>query len=73
MVSYKAEIRPLFRQSDVDAMKPRGLDLSSYGDVYAKANAILGALVDQSMPCDAPWPQPWIDKFQQWISDGKLP
>ena len=73
MLGYRKDIRPLFRNTDVDAMKPRGLDLSSYADVRASADDILSRLQDESMPCDGPWGQTAIDTFKQWITDGKLP
>ena len=73
MLGYKKDIRPLFRSSDVDAMKPRGLDLSSYAEVHASAEDILSRLQDGSMPCDGRWQRAAIDTFKQWIADGKLP
>ena len=73
MLEYAKDIRPMFRRTDVEAMKPRGLDLSSYADVRASADDILSRLQDGSMPCDGPWQQTEIDKFKQWIADGKLP
>ena len=73
MLGYKKDIRPLFRSSDVDAMRPRGLDLSSYAEVHASAEDILSRLQDGSMPCDGPWQPTDIDVFKQWIVDGRLP
>jgi hypothetical protein len=73
MLGYTRDIKPLFRTSDVAAMKPHGMDLSSYKDVSARADDILSRLEDGSMPCDGQWSQPAIDKFKQWITDGKLP
>lgn len=73
MLSYRKDIKPLFRNTDVDAMKPRGLDLWSYEDVAAQAEDILSRLEDGSMPCDGRWQQKAIDAFKQWIADGKLP
>jgi hypothetical protein len=73
MLGYTKDIRPLFRTTDVDAMKPRGLDLGSYADVRASADGILSRLQDGSMPCDGPWQPTAIDTFKQWIADGKLP
>jgi hypothetical protein len=73
MLKYANDIRPMFRSTDVDAMKPRGLDLSSYTEVSASAEKILRRLQAGSMPCDGPWEQTAIDKFKQWITDGKLP
>jgi hypothetical protein len=73
MLGYAKDIRPLFRSNDVDAMKPRGLDLGSYMEVRGSADEILSRLQDGSMPCDGPWHQAAIDTFKQWIADGKLP
>jgi hypothetical protein len=73
MLGYAKDIEPMSRVSDVDAMKPHGLNLGSYTDVRAAADQILSRLLDGSMPCDAPWQQTAIDKFRQWIAEGKLP
>ncbi len=49
-------------------------DLWSYDDVKANADAILGAVIDGSMPPpdsgEARWLQSQIDKFKQWMDDG---
>ena len=73
MLGYEKDIKPMFRIRDVDAMKPRGLNLWAYMEVRAAADRILSRLQEGSMPCDAPWPQSAIDKFRQWIADGKNP
>lgn len=73
MLSYAKDIKPLFRNKDVEAMKPRGLDLSSYKDVSSWADNILGHLEDGSMPCDGRWEKASLAKFRQWIDDGKRP
>jgi hypothetical protein len=73
-LSFAKDIRPLFRESpDIDAMKGFGLDLSSYDDVKAQAEAIYSRLEDESMPCDEPWPKEQIARFRQWIDDGMAP
>ena len=73
-LSFATDIRPLFRDSpDVDAMKSFGLDLSSYDDVRAQAEAIYSRLEDGSMPCDEAWPKEQIAKFKQWMDDGMAP
>lgn len=70
-LSFAADIRPLFRDSpDVEAMKSFGLDLSSYDDVKAHAQAIYERLEDGSMPCDDAWPKEQVAKFKQWMDDG---
>ena len=73
MLSYAKDIKPLFRSKDVEAMKPHGLDLSSYKDVSSWADNILSHLEDGSMPCDGRWHKTSLDKFRQWVSEGKLP
>ena len=73
MLGYAKDIKPMFRVSDIAAMKPAGLDLGSYNDVRAWADKILSRLQNGSMPCDGPWQQSAIDKFKQWIAEGKLP
>ena len=70
-LSFASDIRPLFRDSpDVEAMKNFGLDLSSYDDVKAQAEAIYSRREDGSMPCDEPWPSEKIATFKQWMDDG---
>ena len=63
----------MFRSTDIDAMKPHGLDLGSYADVRTAADNILSHLQDGSMPCDGRWQQTAIDTFKRWITEGKLP
>ena len=71
--SFAADIRPLFRTKDIDSMRSKGLDLSSYDEVSARADAILGRLQAGRMPCDGPWPADQVSLFENWISDGKRP
>jgi len=73
-LSFAKDIRPLFRDDlDVEAMKPFGLDLSSYDEVRAQAGNIVARLEDGSMPCDEVWPQAQIERFKQWMSEGMAP
>ena len=73
-VGFSADIRPKFRQFDIDAMrKARGLDLSSYGDVRAHADRILERLEMGDMPCDGSWPLAWVEAFRSWIAGGMKP
>jgi hypothetical protein len=73
-VSFQRDIRPLFRDSDVSVMHAiAGFDLSKYEDVRTRAERIYDRLADQTMPCDAPWPQDQIDRFRKWIDDGLQP
>jgi hypothetical protein len=73
-LSFAKDIRPLFRDDpDVEAMKPFGMDLSSYADVKAQAANICARLDDGSMPCDEPWPKEQIARFKQWMDGGMAP
>jgi hypothetical protein len=73
-ISFKNDIRPLFRDSpDVDSMKEYGLDLSSYEEVKAQAAAIYARIEDGSMPCDGPWPEERLVLFKRWMEEGLAP
>jgi hypothetical protein len=73
-ISYASDIRPLFRDFDIDSMiKARKLDLSNFKQVSAAADGILKVLEAGAMPCDGAWPEKDIETFRQWIKDGKLP
>jgi len=71
-VSFAADIRPLFREKDVQSMA-RHFDLTSFEDVSMVADRILGRLRSGSMPCDGEWPSDQVDLFERWIQTGKKP
>ncbi|HEY1832487.1 MAG TPA: hypothetical protein VGG38_19775 [Acidimicrobiales bacterium] len=68
-LSFAANIKPLFRESDRAAMHG-AFDLWSADDVRAHGAAIAGRLRDGSMPCDGRWPADRVDLFDQWLADG---
>ena len=70
-MSFEADIRPLFRPEDSEAMS-FAFDLSSYQEVRENAEEIYGRLADGTMPCDAPWPEEDVERFRAWI-DGGMP
>lgn len=73
-LSFAKDIRPLFRDDpDVEAMKPFGLDLSSYTDVKTQAESIYETLENGSMPCDGAWPEDQVARFKQWMDEGMAP
>jgi hypothetical protein len=53
MPSFASDIRPLFRDKDVDEMR-FAFDLSNYDDVESNTAGIHARLSDGSMPCDDP-------------------
>jgi len=67
---FEANIKPMFRESDREAMQ-RHFDLWSYNDVSAHAEAILVRLRDGSMPCDGAWPAARITLFQDWVESRR--
>ncbi len=70
-LSFAQDIRPMFREIDIQEMKPIvNYDLSKYEDVRANAAAIYERIEDGSMPCDQPWPAEQIAKFKQWMDEG---
>ena len=68
-ISFAQDIKPLFREGDRESMK-WAFDLSSYDDVAANSDAILGKLRDGTMPCDGAWPEEQVDLFQRWVDAG---
>jgi hypothetical protein len=69
MPSFDHDIRPLFRDKDVDDMR-FAFDLSSYDDVKDNAAGIYDRLMDGSMPCDGAWPGDRITLFREWMEGG---
>jgi hypothetical protein len=69
MPSFVSDIRPLFRDNDVDEMQ-FAFDLSQYADVKAHAEEIYDRLADGSMPCDGPWPETQVALFREWMDGG---
>ena len=72
VVSFEADIKPLFRDSDRAAMR-RAFDLWSFADVTAHSSKIAEKLQDGSMPCDGPWPADRVALFNDWLAGGSRP
>jgi hypothetical protein len=68
-VGFERDIRPLFRDTDIQSMSAE-FDLSSYDDVKASADSILEVLANGSMPCDGPWPENQVARFREWMETG---
>jgi len=67
--TFDSDIKPLFRESDREAMM-QAFDLWSFDDVKENADAIVGAVRAGSMPCDMEWPDDQVDLLQRWIDSG---
>ena len=68
-VGFERDIRPLFRDKDVQSMSS-AFDLSSYEDVRASADKILVTVANGSMPCDGPWPAERVELFRGSVDAG---
>lgn len=68
-VTFAADIRPMFREKDRDAMRG-AFDLWNYDDVVAHAAAIATKLHEGTMPCDGPWPTDHVKVFDRWVDQG---
>jgi len=74
--SFERDIKPLFRQMDIDHMEPFGVFLDDYGYMSKRENAesVRGTLVSKEMPPDGPyWSQEQLDLLSRWIADGCSP
>ena len=72
-LSYASDIRSLFRDKDINAMKGFGIDLSSYEGVKKRAEDIYTRLSAKQMPCDGPWNDDSLQKFKAWMKGGLKP
>ena len=71
-VSFERDIRPLFRDSDIQAME-FAFDLGSFDDVRQHADGIYKVLSDGSMPCDGAWGADDVARFKAWMDGGCKP
>jgi hypothetical protein len=73
-LGFAANIRRLFRTSDVGCMQGYGIDLSDYESVKANAELIYSRLKPGGgMPPDGPLPANQIADFRAWIDGGTKP
>lgn len=71
-LSFASDIRPLFREEDIECMKPMGVDLGdpAWMCVPANAQSVYGAVADGSMPPDGAWPRERVALFKVWMDAG---
>ena len=69
--SFERDIRPLFREEDVETME-FAFDLSSYDDVREYAEDIYQRVAEGTMPCDRAWPNERVQLLRTWIDAGCL-
>jgi len=70
--SFAKDIRPLFRDDDIECMSGAGVHLDDFAWMSVPANAqqVLHAVSSGSMPPDAAWPKERVALLQQWIDAG---
>jgi hypothetical protein len=71
-LSFEHDIKPLFRESDREAMS-KAFDLWSASDVASHGDAIAARLRSGSMPCDGPWAAERVATFTTWLEGGAKP
>jgi hypothetical protein len=79
-VSFRADIRPLFTEKDIQGMS-KAFNLASYDDVkshavkiYDRIRGIGGAVMPPPPPRgEGPWPQSRIELFAKWMANGYQP
>jgi len=77
-VSFANNILPLFTTGDINCMKGKGVNLSSYAYMSTPANAQnvldhLNGTTPPKMPPSGPWSAANIALFQSWIAGGYQP
>jgi len=71
-LSFATDIRPLFREDDIECMKPMGVELDNpaWMRVPANAQSVYAAVADGSMPPGEPWPEDRVALFKKWMDAG---
>ena len=79
-VSFFKDVRPMFREVDIDHMKVHGVRLDDYQYIsdatsnYANAKAVQDSLAGQTMPPGGPfWTAEQLDLYGKWRTDGYQP
>lgn len=76
-LSFAADIRPLFTDTDVRHMKSHGLDLSSCDAVAKQAKSIFTVVTAGTMPPPADggkrWSEEMCETLRQWMDQGCPP
>ncbi len=69
MASFAGDIRPLFRDKDIQAMTFM-FDLSRYDDVKENADGILETVANGGKPCAEAWSTEQVSSFKAWMGEG---
>jgi hypothetical protein len=71
-LSFATDIRPLFREGDIECMKADGIALDDHAWMCVPANAqsVYGAVSAGTMPPDEPWSADHVSLFKKWMDAG---
>lgn len=71
-LSFAGDIRPLFREEDIECMQGMGVDLgeAAWMCVPANAQSVYERVADGSMPPDDAWPAEKVSLFKRWMDAG---
>jgi len=71
-LSFATDIRPLFRDGDIECMKAGEvlLDDPAWMCVLANAKSVYDSVAGGSMPPDEPWPADRVSLFRKWMDAG---
>jgi hypothetical protein len=78
-ISFQRDIRPLFREIDIDHMSPMGVMLDQYDYMSGEDNAqaVYESLTGEQqpqMPIGGPyWDAEQLALFEKWMAGGRKP
>ncbi len=78
-VSFERDVRPMFREMDVQHMRGFGVLLDDYAYMSQRENAenVLGFLNGREQPQMPPggpfWDSGQLDRLSRWIAEGCAP
>jgi hypothetical protein len=71
-LSFDTDIRPLFRDGDIECMRNAGIKLDdpAWMCVPANAQSVYSQVSAGHMPPDAPWSADRVSQFKKWMDAG---
>ena len=71
-LSFAKDIRPLFRDGDIECMEPSGIKLDdpAWMCIPANAQSVYKEVAAGTMPPDEPWPPERVSLFKKWMDAG---
>ena len=71
-LSFAKDIRPLFRDGDIECMEPSGIKLDdpAWMCISANAQSVYKEVAAGTMPPDEPWPPERVSLFKKWMDAG---